>query len=88
LPPSPPGTFPPVTMEPTPEPPRDLRSLLATLYAGVDRLTRDEIRRRAIAADLPAAQLTHVDALPGGEYTEDELLEALRDIDVLHRSGF
>ena len=77
-----------MTIELTPdEPPHDLKSLLATAYAGVDRLSRDEIRRRAIAADLPAAELTRIDALPEGEYAEDEVLEALHDVDKLHRSG-
>jgi hypothetical protein len=74
-----------VSIEPTPEEPAsDLKSLLATVYAGVDRLSRNEIRQRAIAADLPAEDLTRIDALPEGEYTEDEVLEALRDIDMLH----
>ena len=70
-----------VTIEPTPlDPPGDLKSLLATAYAGVDRLSRDEIWRRAIAADLSAVELTRVDALPEGDYAEDEVLEALRDV--------
>lgn len=73
-----------MTIEQTPdEPPRDLKSLLATAYTGVDRLSRDEIRRRAIAADLPAQELTRIDALPEGEYAEDEVLEALHDVDKL-----
>jgi hypothetical protein len=59
------------------EPPRDLKSLLASVYAGGDRLSRDEVRRRAVAADLPAEELTRVDGLPEGEYAEDEILEAL-----------
>jgi hypothetical protein len=61
-----------VTSEP------DLRSVLDSAYTGQERLSRDEIRRKAIAADLPAADMTRVDALPEGEYAEDELLEALR----------
>ena len=77
-----------VTFEPTPaEPPRDLERLLAVAYAGVDRLSRDEIARRAVGADLPAAELTRIDALPEGEYAEDEVLEALHDIDTLHQRG-
>lgn len=83
-----PGTPALVAIEPTPEdPPRDLKSLLATAYAGVDRLSRDEIRRRAVAADLPAEKLRRVDALPEGEYAEDEVLEALHDIDRPRQSG-
>jgi hypothetical protein len=61
-----------VTSEP------DLRSLLDAAYTGQERLSRDEIRRKAIAADLPADDMTRVNALPEGEYAEDELLEALR----------
>jgi hypothetical protein len=63
------------------EPPRDLKSLLASVYAGGDRLSRDEVLRRAVAADLPAEELTRMDGLPEGEYAEDEILEAL------YRSG-
>jgi hypothetical protein len=69
------------------EPPRDVESLLATAYTGVERLSRAEISRRALAADLPAWELTRIDAVPEGEYAEDELLEALHDVDKLHRSG-
>ncbi|GAA0722998.1 hypothetical protein [Dactylosporangium roseum] len=56
----------------------DLRSVLETAFTGQERLSREEIRRKAIAADLPADALTRVDALPEGEYAEDEVIEALR----------
>lgn len=72
-----------VTMEPTPT---DLPGVLASAYTGQERLTRDEIRRRAVAADVSAEELTRVDALPEGEYAEDEALEALRDVDRLHET--
>jgi hypothetical protein len=47
------------------------------LYAGSERLDRDEIYRRAVAADLPAADLETLDRVPEGEYTQDELMEAI-----------
>ncbi|UWP84377.1 hypothetical protein [Dactylosporangium fulvum] len=56
----------------------DLRSVLETAFTGQERLSREEIRRKAIAADLPADAMTRVDALPEGEYAEDEVIEALR----------
>jgi len=64
----------------TSEPIADLRALLDEAYSGQERLTRDEIARRAIAADLPADEMARIDALPEGEYAEDEALEALRQL--------
>ncbi|MFB9185078.1 hypothetical protein ACFFX1_43750 [Dactylosporangium sucinum] len=58
--------------------PDQLRDVLDQAYTGQERLSREEIRRKAIAADLPADALTRVDALPEGEYAEDEVVEALR----------
>ncbi|GAA2583775.1 hypothetical protein GCM10010399_12110 [Dactylosporangium fulvum] len=52
--------------------------MLETAFTGQERLSREEIRRKAIAADLPADAMTRVDALPEGEYAEDEVIEALR----------
>jgi hypothetical protein len=66
-----------VTTEPAPS---GLRDLLAEAYTGQERLSRDEIRRRALAADLPADELTRIDALPEGEYAEDEAVEALQEV--------
>jgi hypothetical protein len=71
-----------VTIEPAP---RDLRALLAEAYSGQERLSRDEILRRAIAAELPAEELTRVDALPEGEYAEDEAIEALEALGRLYQ---
>ncbi len=79
---APTGTSAAVTIEPAPH---DLRTLLAEAYTGQERLSREEIRRRAIAADLPAEELTRVDALPEGEYAEDEALEALQGVGRLHQ---
>ena len=54
-----------------------LARLLDEVYTGFERHSRDEIERRAAAADLPAAALTRIGALPEGEYTQDEAAEAL-----------
>jgi hypothetical protein len=50
------------------------------LYTGQERLARDEIYRRAVAADLPAGAMDVLDRLPEGEYAQDELSEALGQI--------
>ncbi len=59
----------------------DLRTLddfLDDVYVGQERLTSGELQRSAIAADLPASVMTRIDALPEGEYAQDEAAEALR----------
>jgi hypothetical protein len=63
----------------------DLRVLdeyLDQAYSGLERLSSADLRRGAIAADLPAAALARIDALPEGEYAQDEAAEALRAIEV------
>ncbi len=55
-----------------------LERLLDEIYVGVERVSRDEIRRRATAAHLPARTLTRLDALPEGEYDRDEVAESVR----------
>lgn len=63
----------------TDEAPRtSLEDLLEESYLGTERMSRDEIHRRAVAADLPADVMRRVDALPEGEYAIDEAAEALR----------
>lgn len=60
-----------------------LEDLLQAIYLGQERLSRVEIHRRAVAADLPADLMSRVDALPEGEYALDEAADALRaDVDV------
>ena len=44
------------------------------------RLSSGDLQRRAIAADLSAEALTRIDALPEGEYAQDEAAEALREL--------
>ena len=46
------------------------------------RLSRGDLQRRAIAVDLSAEALTRIDALPEGEYAQDEAAEALRELQI------
>ena len=55
----------------------ELNSLVDELYGAQERISREEIHARAVAAGLPADDMTVVDRLPEGEYAEDELTEAL-----------
>ena len=57
---------------------RVLDDFLDTAYVGQERLSAAELQRSAVAADLPATVLTRIDALPEGEYAQDEAAEALR----------
>ncbi|WP_329103724.1 hypothetical protein OG792_27625 [Micromonospora sp. NBC_01699] len=54
-----------------------LDDLLDDLYAGQERLTQGEIHRRAVAAELPAELLTRINAMPEGEYADDEAADLL-----------
>jgi hypothetical protein len=55
-------------------------ALLNQVFVGQERVTRDEIYRRAAAGELPAAVLSHIDSLPEGEYAQEEVEEALNAI--------
>ena len=57
---------------------RVLDQFLDDIYAGQERLSSADLQRSAIAADLPATAMTLIDALPEGEYAQDEASEALR----------
>ena len=57
---------------------QQLDHLLDDIYAGQERVSRAEIQRRAVVAELPAGLMSRVDALPEGEYAQDEASEALR----------
>ena len=62
----------------------DLRMLdefLDDAYVGQERLTAADLQRIAVAADLPATVLARIDALPEGEYAQDEAAEALRALE-------
>jgi hypothetical protein len=54
-----------------------LPELVDELYAAQERIDRNEIYRRAIAAELPSDDMAVLDRLPEGEYAEDELNEAI-----------
>jgi hypothetical protein len=56
-------------------------------YHGQERLSRVEIHRAAVTAELPADQLAIVDGLPEGEYSQDEAAEALRQVPDLLSPG-
>ena len=60
----------------------ELDSFLDEAYVGLERLSSLDLRQRAVAADLPAGLLHRIDALPEGEYAQDEAAEALRLLDV------
>ncbi|WP_307872896.1 hypothetical protein [Paractinoplanes ovalisporus] len=59
-----------------------LDTFLDDAFDGQERLSSADLQRRAVAADLPAMALTRVDALPEGEYAQDEAAEALRALEV------
>ena len=59
-----------------------LDDYLDEAYTGQERLSSADLQRGAVAADLPATALTRIDALPEGEYAQDEASEALRVLDV------
>ncbi|MEV4706512.1 hypothetical protein [Actinoplanes sp. NPDC049316] len=61
---------------------RVLDEYLDDAYAAQERLSSADLQRGAVAAELPASALTRIDALPEGEYAQDEAAEALRTLDV------
>ncbi|GAA0491463.1 hypothetical protein Ade02nite_22570 [Paractinoplanes deccanensis] len=61
---------------------RELDAFLDDAFDAQERLSSADLQRRAIAADLPATMLTRIDALPEGEYAQDEAAEALRALDA------
>ena len=62
----------------------NVTATLNEIFVGQERLTNDEIRRRASAAGVATELATALAALPEGEYAEDEVAEALGQIDQLH----
>ena len=54
-----------------------LNRFLHDIYHGQERISQVDIYRRAVAAELPAALLTRVAALPQGEYAVDEAADLL-----------
>jgi hypothetical protein len=60
----------------------ELDEFLDTAFEAQERMSAGDLQRRAIAADLPAEALTRIDALPEGEYAQDEAAEALRALEI------
>jgi hypothetical protein len=54
--------------------------LLDDVFTGQERVTRDEIYRRAVGRDLPTELITALESLPEGEYAQDEAAEALAQL--------
>src|SRR5690242_18919877 len=69
---------------------RDVDDLLDYVYVCQERMTRDDLHRRAVAGYLPAEVIVALDALTEGEYAQDEVSEALAqisDVDASHATG-
>jgi hypothetical protein len=56
---------------------RELEATLDEVFLRQERLTRDEIQRRAVAAAAPVDVINALDGLPEGEYAQEEVAEAL-----------
>jgi hypothetical protein len=56
----------------------ELDAFLDAAFDAQERMSSGDLQRRAIAADLSAEALTRIDALPEGEYAQDEAAEVLR----------
>lgn len=52
-------------------------AVLDEVYVAQERVSRSEICRRAAAAKAPAPMIDALDALPEGEYSQEEVAEAL-----------
>jgi hypothetical protein len=57
-----------------------LEAFLDEVFDAHERISSGDLQRRALAADLPAELLTRIDALPEGEYAQDEALDALHEL--------
>jgi hypothetical protein len=55
----------------------DIAVILDEAFSGQERVTRDELYRRAVAADAPADVRSALGSLPEGEYALDEVADAL-----------
>jgi len=58
----------------------DLEVFLDQAFDAQERISSGDLQRRALAADLSAELMTRIDALPEGEYAQDEALEALHEL--------
>jgi hypothetical protein len=57
---------------------REVEAILDEVYVGQERVTRDEIYRRAVMMDASVEVMDALNALPEGEYAQDEIAEAVR----------
>ena len=57
-----------------------LDAFLDEAFVGHERMTSADLQRSAIASHLSATAMTRIDALPEGEYAQDEASEALRTL--------
>ena len=64
--------------EPVTDEMRELDPFLEDAFDAQERLSSADLQRRAITSDLTASALTKIDALPEGEYAQDEAAEAVR----------
>lgn len=58
-----------------------MKELLDEVYSGEDRVSRDEIHRRAVAGRYPDAMVAALRALPDGEYAQAEVLAVMGGAD-------
>jgi hypothetical protein len=54
-----------------------IADILDEAFSGQERVSRDELYRRAVAAQAPSEVLSALDSLPEGEYAQDEVADAL-----------
>jgi hypothetical protein len=59
-----------------------LEAFLDEVFDAQERISSGDLQRRALAADLPAELLIRIDALPEGEYAQDEALDALHELPI------
>lgn len=59
---------------------RQVDAILDELFVGQERVTRDEIYRRVVSTEAPPEVITALDGLPEGEYAQDEVADALRQV--------
>jgi hypothetical protein len=64
------------------DPDTSLEDFLDDAFDAQERVSSADLQRRAIAADLPAELLTRIDALPEGEYAQDEAVDALHELPI------
>jgi hypothetical protein len=58
----------------------ELDAFLDDAFEAQERISSGDLQRRAVAVDLPADLLTRIDALPEGEYAQDEAADALQEL--------